>query len=162
MNLKETLKTEAIVQYKKKNVPAYMSLRRVNNAITTLEKSKSFVKANKQVTDEDILKIISTEVKKLKDSVEQISQAHTEDEARQGAIQEHIDSTNKEIAVLSAYLPQELSKEEIQSVVDEVIAESDNPNMGLVMKGVMSKIKSREDGKTADGRAVKEAVQASL
>ena len=79
-----------------------------------------------------------------------------------GAIEEHIDSTNKEIAVLSAYLPQELSKGEIQSVVDEVIAESDNPNMGLVMKGVMSKIKSREDGKTADGRAVKEAVQASL
>ena len=86
------------------------------------QKSKSFVKANKQVTDEDILKIIATEVKKLKDSVEQISQAHTEDEARQGAIQEHINSTNKEIAVLSAYLPQELSKEEIQSVVDEVIA----------------------------------------
>lgn len=161
MGLKDTLKKDFVKFYKARDTPAYMALRRVNTAVSNLETSKAFVKSGKAVQDSDVLGVLSTEVKKLKESASQVQEnmgnladaAHAEDALKE---------TQREIDVLSAYLPQEMSKDEIQAVVNEVIAETENPNMGSVMKGVMSKVKTREDGKTADGKTVKEVVLASL
>lgn len=57
----------------------------------------------------------------------------------------------REIEVISVYLPEELSEEELAAMVDEAIAESgaDSPrDVGKVMKIVMPKTKGRADGNT--------------
>jgi uncharacterized protein YqeY len=55
-----------------------------------------------------------------------------------------------EAELIAAYLPAELSDEELRSIVDEAIAESggvDSKDMGMVMKAAMPKVGGRADGK---------------
>ena len=71
------------------------------------------------------------------------------------------DKEAAEIAVIEAYLPQAASAEEIADAVAQAIAEtgaSSMKDMGMVMKATLAKFQ----GKTADGKAVSEAVKARL
>ena len=85
------------------------------------------------LTDEDILSIIKKQVKMRKSSMEEYISYNRQDLA---------DSLEKEIELLSTYLPKELSEDEINKIIDEVIKEI-NPDgmkgMGLVIKAVKEK-----------------------
>ncbi|HSI89274.1 MAG TPA: GatB/YqeY domain-containing protein, partial [Pyrinomonadaceae bacterium] len=66
-----------------------------------------------------------------------------------------------EIGVLESYLPRAATQEEIDAAVTAAIADtgaSSMKDMGQVMKAALAKL----EGKTADGRAVSEAVKAQL
>jgi len=105
-----------------------------------------------ELTDEEITKALQSLVKQRRDSIEQYEKAgRTELAAKEAA----------EIGVIEAYLPQAATADEIAAAVDAAVAEtgaSSMKDMGAVMKAAMAKLA----GKSADGRAVSDAVKAKL
>lgn len=101
------------------------------------------------LSDAEIEKIIAREVKKRHESVKLY-------EANDRA--ELADEESKEIAVLSTYLPQQLSEDEIRDIAKIVIESMDNVGpslMGQVIGGVKAKVGNTADGATV-ARVVKE------
>ena len=118
----------------------------VRAAILQVEKDKQI-----DLNDEQITEIIAKESKKRKDSLVDYEKSGRQD---------LIDQINEEIAILAEYLPQPLSIEEIEKVVEEVIAEtgaSTMKDMGKVMKEAKAKI-----GPAADGKTINEIVKQKL
>lgn len=99
--------------------------------------------------DAAVLDIISKEVKERRASIE---------EFRKGDRQDLIDETEKEIEILLNYLPEQLSEEELESMVRKIIDANsiqEKSQMGLLMKEIMPKIKGRADGKLVNKIAAK-------
>lgn len=97
-------------------------------------------------------KVLQSLVKQRRDSVEQYEKAGRTDLAEKELA---------EIGVLESYLPRAATQEEIDAAVTAAIADtgaSSMKDMGQVMKAALAKL----EGKTADGRAVSEAVKAQL
>ena len=118
----------------------------VRAAILQVEKDKQI-----ELNDEQITEIIAKESKKRKDSL-----ADYEKSGRQDLI----DQINEEIEILSEYLPKPLTTEEIEKIVEEVIAStgaSTMKDMGMVMKEAKTKI-----GPAADGKTINEIVKQKL
>ena len=97
------------------------------------------VEAKRDLTDEDVIDIISKQIKMRKDSIEEFAKA-----ARNDLIEQY----QSEINILSEYMPSQLSLEEVKKIIDEVFKEI-NPTspkqMGLVMKNITPKVKGRFD-----------------
>lgn len=94
-----------------------------------------------ELSDVDIIDIVSKQVKQRKDSVE---------EFLKGNRQDLVDLTNKEIEILLNYLPPQLSDDELDVIVKEAIEETKaetKKDMGRLMKVIMPKVKGKADGK---------------
>ncbi len=92
------------------------------------------------LSDEDILDIISKQVKEKRVAIEDF---------KRGNRQDLVDQSNAEIDILLEYLPKQLSEEEVEIIVIEVINEINATSMkdiGLIMKTVMPRVKGRTDG----------------
>ncbi len=103
------------------------------------------------LTDEDVLSVIKKQVKMRKDSRDEYLSYNRQDLA---------DSLEKEIEILNAYLPRELTKEELEKVIDETIDElkpDGLKGMGMVIKAVSNKC-----GVTADMKLVSSIVKEKL
>ena len=87
------------------------------DAITMLRASILQVEKDTQKTlnDDEICAIVAKEVKKRKESLKEYKDANRED---------IVEGLKKEIEVLSKYLPEQLSKEEIEKLVDQAVIES--------------------------------------
>jgi uncharacterized protein len=110
------------------------------------------VERGKDVDDREAQQIVSTLVKQRKDSVEQFTKAGRQDLA---------DKEQAEIAILEAYLPPPVSREELEKAVDEAVrttGASSPKDMGGVMKAVMAGLA----GRNADGKLINELVRARL
>ena len=87
-----------------------------------------------ELTDEEAIKVIKRQVKVRKDSIE---------EYKNYGKDELVNDLTKEVEVLSKYLPEEMTEEQIVKVIDEVFKEL-NPtsmkDMGNVMKAVSAKL----------------------
>ena len=87
-----------------------------------------------ELTDDEAIKVIKRQVKVRKDSI---------DEYKNYGKDELVNDLTKEVEVLSKYLPEEMTEEQIVKVIDEVFAEL-NPtsmkDMGIVMKAVSAKL----------------------
>ncbi len=95
-------------------------------------------KAN--LTDEEIIEVISSEVKKRKEAIEGFEKGKRED---------LIKKEKAELEVLQAYLPEQLSEEEIRKLIKEVIEKVGVEGMkdfGKVMAEIMPKVKGKADG----------------
>lgn len=137
-DLKEAMKEKELL---KKNV-----VQMIRAAILQVEKDKQI-----ELDDNQIIEIIAKESKKRKDSL-----ADYEKSGRQDLINQ----IKQEIEIISAYLPKQLSKEEITSIVKEVINETGATSikdMGKVMKSAKEKI-----GAAADGKTINEVVRELL
>lgn len=111
------------------------------------------IDGKKELNDNDIIALISKEVKMRRDSIE---------EFQKGGRQDLVDQTEAEIAVLMPYLPAQLSEEEVRALVQEAIATvnaSTPKDMGKVMGQLMPKVKGRADGKMVN-TIVKELLNA--
>lgn len=89
----------------------------------------------------EIQKTIQSMLKQRQDSIEQFTKGNRPDLA---------DSERAEVAVLSVYLPQQLSSSEVEALVVQAIAEtgaSQPGDIGKVMKAVLAKASGRADGK---------------
>lgn len=128
-DLKECMKNKEVVR---KNV-----VQMVRAAILQVEKDKQI-----QLNDEQIIEIIAKESKKRKDSLADYEKSGREDLIAQ---------VKEEIAILSEYLPKQLSVEELEVIIKEII-EAQNvtsmKDMGKVMKVAKEKIGAASDGKT--------------
>lgn len=103
------------------------------------------------ITADDVLGVVKKLVKQRKESIEQFQQA---------ARQDLVDKEQAELKVLEGYLPQQMSKEQIESVVTEVIAALQAKtikDMGAVMKETLAKTKGAADNKT-----ISEVIKAKL
>jgi uncharacterized protein YqeY len=132
---------------KSKDAPRTSTLRMVKAAIMNREKE-----GGGALTDDDVLKLLRSQVKQRRDSVEQYQKASRQD---------LVDKEMAEIAVIENYLPRAASAEEIDVAVAAAITEtgaSSMKDMGAVMKTVMPKLA----GKNADGRLVSETVKKRL
>jgi len=147
MSLKEQIISDMTAAMKAQDAARTSTLRMVKAAIMNREKD-----GGGELTDEDIQKLLRTQVKQRRDSVEQYQKANRPDLA---------DKEQAEIAIIEAYLPQSASQEEIDQAVVAAIAEtgaSSMKDMGGVMKAAMAKLA----GKSADGKMVSETVKAKL
>lgn len=91
-------------------------------------------------SEDDILAVLQKEVKQRKDSIEQF---------KAGNRQDLVDKETKELEILQTYLPAQMSKEEIRTIVKEAITQTEATSiadMGKVMGALMPKVKGRADG----------------
>ncbi len=106
------------------------------------------IESDEELTDKDIQKILRSEVKKIKDSIEQFEKMGRDDLVAKEVIQ---------LETLQSYLPQPMSEDEVRKVVQAKIKELNAESMrdmGKVMGVVMKEL----EGKT-DGNTVKDIVQ---
>ncbi len=121
-------------------------------AILNKEKEKRYkLKADKDVllTDEEIIDVISSEVKKRKEAAELYEK---------GGRHELAEKENKEAIILQQYLPEQISEEELRKLVKSAIAKvgaKTQKDMGKVMAELMPKAKGKADGSLIS-RVVKE------
>ena len=104
------------------------------------------------VDDAEASKVLNTLLKQRRDSAEQYRAGHREDLAQK---------EENEALIIQTYLPAAASQQEIDRAVEEAVAEiaaTSVKDMGAVMKAV----KSRLEGKTADGKALSDLVKAKL
>lgn len=99
------------------------------------------VNAGKDMTDDDVIAVISKAVKQREEAIAQFSAAGRAELA---------ENEKAEMAVLVKYLPQQLSEDEVATVVKQSIADlgaTSKKDMGRVMKDVMARVKGQADGK---------------
>ncbi len=101
--------------------------------------------------DDEIKALVSKEVKKRKESIEDYIKGNRDDIVSQ---------LNREIEILSKYLPEQLSKEKIESLVDEAISSANATSLKDMGK-VMQIIRPATNGK-ADGKIVSDIVREKL
>jgi len=109
------------------------------------------IELGRELTDDDAIGVLSSGVKKRRDSVEEYSRGGREDLANGEAA---------EIAIIQGYLPEQLSDEELAALVDKAVTQTGArtiKDMGAIMKVLMPDIRVR-----ADGKAVNAAVRARL
>jgi len=98
------------------------------------------INLGRPLSEDDELTILTRELKQRRESLQEFEKAGREELAAK---------VREEIEVLSAYLPAQLSEEEIRAIVREVIAvtqAASKKDMGKVMGAVMPKVKGRADG----------------
>ena len=147
MALKDQIIADMTAAMKAKDTARTSTLRMVKAAIMHREKE-----GGEQLTDEDVTKLLRSQMKQRRDSVEQYQKAGRQD---------LVDKEQAELAIIEAYLPQAASQEEIDAAVVAAIVEtgaSSMKDMGAVMKAAMAKLA----GKNADGKMVSETVKAKL
>ena len=144
--LKEKLMEDLKTYMREKNVNKKNAVQMVRTAILQIEKDKGI-----EVKDEQILEIISKEVKKRKDSLADFEKAAREDLIAQ---------TQEEISVLEEYLPKQLTDDELEAKIKEIIEKvgaTTIKDMGAVMKEAKIQI-----GAAADGKRINEFVRKIL
>ena len=119
------------------------TLRMMKSSIKNAEIAK---RGKGELTEEDILGVLSTMVKQRKESVEQYQNAGRNDLA---------DKENKEIEIIQKYLPEQLSDEDVDVIIRATIQEAGitgAKDMGRLMKELMPKLKGKADGKLVSQR----------
>ncbi|MGI9534981.1 MAG: GatB/YqeY domain-containing protein [Thermodesulfobacteriota bacterium] len=94
-----------------------------------------------ELNDGQVVEVVSSEIKKRRDAVEEFIRVNREDAA---------ELEKQEIEILMKYMPEQLSEEEITGKVREIIDNSEAGGMkdlGMVMKPVMTELKGKADGK---------------
>lgn len=135
MSLKGKLMEDLKDSMRKKNTVKKNTITMVRAAIKQIE-----VDTREELEDEEILEIISKQLKEKNNSIE---------EFKKGERQDLVDLTLEEIDILLEYLPEQFTEEEVEEIVVKSIAEVNAESMkdiGLVMKSVMPKVKGRSDG----------------
>jgi uncharacterized protein YqeY len=110
------------------------------------------IEKGRELTDDEIIPVLSTMVKQGRESSEQFTRGGRTDLAQK---------EESEIAILQAYLPQQLSHDEIDRLITDAISESSAKSaqdLGKVMRVLMPRIKGGADGKYVNQR-VKELLE---
>ena len=131
---------------REKNEAKLTSLRSVLTAIKNREKE-----VRRSLEDPEVISLISSQIKQRKESIDYYRKAGREDLVK---------AEESEMQILQAYMPEELSADEMSQALDQVISEVGAvgmKDMGKVMKAAMAMLAGR-----ADGRAINEMVRKKL
>lgn len=149
MALKERILEDMKQFMRDKNQVALGTVRMLRSEIRNAEIDKS-----RDLDDDEIVKVVSSDIKKRKDSAKQYEEADRQDLASKEL---------EEIKVLERYMPEQLSEDEVRDIVNNEISKLDSPDkkyFGQIMKAVMAKVGSKADGKLVN-KLVKEAFDAN-
>lgn len=148
MGLKEKLQGDLTEAIRSRDEMSSGTIRMILTAITNEEVSG---KSARVLTDAEIITVLSREAKKRREAAEAYKDAGREDRAA---------AELEEGKVISRYLPEQLSEDDIKKIIADAISEtgaSGPSGMGLVMKSIQPKIAGR-----ADGGLVSSLVKAAL
>jgi uncharacterized protein YqeY len=146
MALKERIEADLKTAMKDKDAARLSVIRMLKSAVKYRE-----IEVMKPLDDAGVEAVVSSEIKRRRDSVDQYRAGNREDLASK---------EEAEIAVLQGYLPQQLTPEEVAAKVDAAIAKAGAKgpkDMGAVMKLLMPEVQGR-----ADGKVVSELVKQKL
>ncbi|MFH1081723.1 MAG: GatB/YqeY domain-containing protein [Pseudomonadota bacterium] len=148
MTFKTKIDQDMSVAAKAKDKITLSALRLIKTALHNRE-----IDLKREVNDTEFLQILSGMVKQRKDSIEQFAR---------GGRADLVEKENAELKIIQAFMPQQLSEEdilhEIRKAIDETGAASVK-DMGKVMKILMPKLIGKADGKLV-GEKVKAALPA--
>ena len=132
--MRERILNDLVAAMKNKDKEVLAVLRMVKGAIQLEEINKK-----QQLNDEDIISVLSKQIKTRKESIVEFEKAGRED---------LITQTKGEIEILSKYMPEQLSEEEVLKVIDEAFdtVKPEKPSdMGKLMGFVTPKLKGKAD-----------------
>jgi uncharacterized protein YqeY len=135
MSIKDMLNQDMKAALKAGEKDRLSVIRMAKSAILYAEKEKLH-----ELNDEEIIGVLFREVKKRKQDMEEYRRLGKEEVAK---------SLEQEIAILSGYLPQPLTQEELEEIIRQTISEvgaNGMKDMGKVIGAVMPKVKGRADG----------------
>lgn len=147
MSLNEKIVFDLTAAMKAKDAGRLSTLRMVKANLMNRQ-----IEKGGELTDEEVTKALQSLVKQRRDSIEQYQNAGR---------QELADKEAAEIKIIEHYLPRAATAEEIEAAVSAAVTEtgaSSMKDMGTVMKATMAKLA----GRSADGKAVSEAVKTRL
>lgn len=138
--MKDKLMEDLKIAMKEKDTIRKDTIQSIRATILQEEKDKQKVLDNCEIEN-----IIAKEKKKRLDALEQFKKANRQD---------LVEQTEKEISIIDTYLPEQLSTEEVESIVDNIMTElnvTSIKDLGLVMKSAKQKLGNTVDGKTLSG-----------
>jgi uncharacterized protein YqeY len=141
MKLKEKINADYMTAFRAKNTTAKNLLSVIKGEIQTTEKNTGV----ENMSDEDVMKILKKTVKSLKETNASFPSAQTAEE----------------LFIAEAYLPTQMSEEEVRTAVDEIIASMRTTLTVKEMGKVMGQFNSKYAG-LADGKLVSQAVKDAL
>jgi uncharacterized protein YqeY len=98
------------------------------------------INLGRELTDDEMLTVLTREMKQRKDSLQEFNKASRQDLA---------EGVQEEIIILTKYMPSQLSEEEVRQLIIETISQvgaSSKADMGKVMGALMPKVKGKADG----------------
>ena len=146
--LKDQLQADLTAAMKARDELTTATLRMLLTAVGTEEVAG---KAARELSDDEVLKVVGREAKKRREAAAAFADAGRSDRAERELAEEQ---------VLTAYLPAQLSDDELAALVRDAVAETGAAgprDMGAVMKAVVPRVAGR-----ADGSRVSSAVKAAL
>ena len=132
----EKLKADMIEAMKNKEKDKLTVIRMVKAAM-----DQEHIDRKKEINDELLVEVVSRQIKMRRESILEFEKGNRED---------LIEKTKSEITILEAYLPEQLSDEEVSAIIDEIFAEvkpESQKDMGKVMKEATAKLKGKTDMK---------------
>lgn len=153
MSLKEKIQADLNRSVKEKNQLESSVLRMLSAAVLNREKEKRYkiskekpdlkeeeLTKESQLSDEELIDLIYSEIRKRKESILEFEKGKRDD---------LVQKEKKEVEILQKYLPEQLSEEEIQKLIKEVVEKvgaKEIKDMGKVMQELAPKIKGKVDG----------------
>ncbi len=136
MTLEEKLKQDLVVAMKEKNKEKLDVIRMVKAAVDLEHINKKC-----DITDELVLDVLSKQIKMRNDSISEFSKAERTD---------LVEKTKRELEILLTYMPEQLTEEEVEKVIDEIfstVKPESARDMGRVMKEATARLKGKTDMK---------------
>lgn len=136
MSLKEKIRQDMVSATKSRDLVALSTLRMLLASLKNRE-----IELLKEADDAEVMKIIATSIKQRKESVEFYDK---------GGRKDLVEKETREIEVLEAYLPPQMNREDLVSLIEEIISEVGAlgvRDIGKVMKDLMPRVTGRADGK---------------
>ncbi len=146
MSIKEQLLFDMKEALKSKDVIKKDTIQIVRAGVLQIEKDEQ-----KELTEAEVLQVITKEVKKRIDVLPDYEKNNRMDK---------IETINKQLEILRGYLPKQLTKEELTEIVNETIKECNATSM-KDMGAVMNVLKEKTTGK-ADNKLVSQIVRECL
>lgn len=132
----EKLDKDMIEAMKSKDKDRLVVIRMVKAAL-----KQEQIDHKKEINDDLLIDVINKQIKMRKDSIIEFEKGNRKD---------LVEKNQKEINVLMAYLPEQLSTEEVEKIINEIFEEvkpESQKDMGKVMKEAQAKLKGKADMK---------------
>ena len=136
MSLKEKIRQDMVSATKSRDLVALSTLRMLLASVKNRE-----IELREEADDAEVMKIIATSIKQRKESVELYDK---------GGRSDLVEKETREKELLETYLPPQMNREDLVSLIEEVISEVGAlgvSDIGKVMKDLMPRVTGRADGK---------------
>ena len=134
MTLTEKINEDMKLAMKAQNKETLNVIRMVKSAIQLAK-----IELKHDLSDEEVINVISKQIKMRKDSIVEFTKASRDD---------LVQSYQSEIDILNKYMPEQLSLEEVNKIIDEafnLVNPTSEKQMGLIMKEVNPKVRGKYD-----------------